>query len=249
MPFHGRMIQYNGSNMKRALLLLTLPLCAPAQSAPQSDTYYIAFLRPTPDRKPLAKEDAERLQSAHMANIHDMWTRGVLVAAGPFEDKPPAISGIFVFKTASREEAHRLADQDPTVIEHRNTIDVVTWHAPKGIGEEYTRMHKEDPKTPEGMGVQPFAMVYRGPSWDQAPEERAKVMAAHDAYIGGLSREGKLSAGGLAEGAPDLLAIVVFNRMPDDEAHRLIDADPAVKAGLFRVEYHRWWCAEHVLPK
>jgi hypothetical protein len=41
---------------------------------------------------------------------------------------------------------------------------------------------------------------------------------------------------------------VIFNRLPDDEARRLIDADPAVKAGLLRVDYHRWWCAAHVLP-
>ena len=235
--------------MKRAIAFFSLAVCAWSQSAPQLDTYYIAFLRPAPDRKPLAKADAERIQSAHMANIQGMAERGVLVAAGPFGDTPTTISGIFVFKTASLDEARRIAEQDPTVLEHRNTIDIVTWHAPKGIGEEYKRLHKENPQTPEGMGVQPFAIVYAGPNWNQPGEEHDKIMAAHATYIGTVARDGKLGAGGRAEGAPDLLAIVVFNRVSDEEARRLIDSDPAMKAGLFRVEYHRWWCAEHVLPK
>jgi hypothetical protein len=42
--------------------------------------------------------------------------------------------------------------------------------------------------------------------------------------------------------------MVVFNRIPDGEAQRLIAGDPAVKADVLRVEFHRWWCAAHVLP-
>ena len=125
------------------LLLAFAPWLVLAFSeAPPAERYQIIFLRPDPARKPLSKEDGERIQSAHMANIHALADRGVLVAAGPFDDKPHTISGVFFFKTASSDEALREAVKDPTVVEHRNTVDVLAWRGPKGLGEEYKRLHK-----------------------------------------------------------------------------------------------------------
>lgn len=58
-------------------------------------------------------EEANRMQAAHMANIREMARRGVLVAAGPFDDTPPVISGVFFFVTREREEARQLAMARP----------------------------------------------------------------------------------------------------------------------------------------
>src|SRR5579871_3030396 len=104
-----------------------------ADSTDSSELYYVAFLRPDPARKPISKEESERIQSAHMANILGMAGRGVLVAAGPFDDSPPSILGVFVLKAASLDEAKRIASQDPTVTQHRNIIDVHAWRGPAGI--------------------------------------------------------------------------------------------------------------------
>ena len=230
-------------------LLSALLLWPQAGPAPDStDVYYLVFLRPDPARTPLAKADGERIQSAHMANIRDMGARGILMAAGPFDDTPPTISGIFVLKAASLDEARRIAAQDPTVVEHRNRVDVFAWRGPRDVGVEYRRSHKENPQTPEGMGVQPFVMLYRGGDWDKQPSKRTQILAAHDEYIGRMRQEGKLGASGPVQGDASLQAIVIFHRMHDDEARRLAGEDPAVKAGVLRVEYHRWWSAEHVLP-
>lgn len=222
--------------------MLSLPLGAQPAAAPATAVYYVVFLRPAADRKPLSKENGGRIQSAHMANIRAMAARGVLVAAGPFEDTPATISGIFVMKAASLEDARRIAAEDPTVVEHRNTVDVVAWRGPEGIGAEYARLHKEHPETPEDMGVHPFFMLRRGAAG--GPE----MARAHQEYIRSLRGQGKLSAAGAVQGGGDLLGIVIFSRIPDDEARRLMDGDPGVKAGLMRVEAHRWWCSAHVLP-
>ncbi|HVP00505.1 MAG TPA: YciI family protein [Bryobacteraceae bacterium] len=163
--------------MRPMLLLVLSAWILPGQ--PAMETYQIAFLRPDPARKPLTKEDAQRIQTAHMANIHSMADRGLMVAAGPFDDTPPTISGIFVFKMDSPDEASKVANEDPTVVEHRNTIDVHTWLGPKGIGEEYIRLHKEDPKTPEGMGVQPFFILFRTAAW----ERESPPLKEHAAYV------------------------------------------------------------------
>lgn len=130
------------------------------------------------------------------------------------------------------------------MVEHRNLVDVHAWRGPRGIGAAYFRLHKEKPETPEGMGMQPLCLMYRGPAW----KDGAAQLNAHAAYIGGLQREGKVAMAGHAEGDSEMTGMVVYNRISDEEAQRLIGEDPAVKARLLRPEYHRWWCAEHVLP-
>jgi uncharacterized protein YciI len=171
-----------------------------------------------------------------------MGANGVLAAAGPFDDQPVTISGIFVFRSSSLEEAQRIASMDPTVVEHRSVVEVVPWRAPRGIGEEYKRLHDRQPDLSPGMGVQPLFLLYRGSR--SGPE----ALSAHDAYIDQLRTRGLIGAAGRTEGRDDLLSIVVFNRIDAAEAARLMAADPAVTSGALRVEAHRWWCAEHVLP-
>ena len=48
--------------------------------------YWFVFLNSNPDRIELSKEEAERLQAGHMANMDSMVKRGTLVGAGPFYD-------------------------------------------------------------------------------------------------------------------------------------------------------------------
>ena len=72
-----------------AAFLLTVALCAGDCCAQEkavaegTTRYYVVFLRPDPSRKTLAKDEGERIQSAHMANIRKMAQDGILIAAGP----------------------------------------------------------------------------------------------------------------------------------------------------------------------
>ena len=228
------------------LLLVFAPwLVLAFAEAPPAERYQIIFLRPDPARKPVSKEDGERIQSAHMANIHALADRGVLVAAGPFDDKPHTISGVFFFKTASSDEALREAVKDPTVVEHRNTVDVLAWRGPKGLGEEYKRLHKENPQTPEAMGVHPFYLLSRTASWKAG----GHVWKDHEAYLSELMKTGKLAAMGPVSESANVAEVLIFDRIPDEEAAALAAADPAVQAGLLQVEAHRWWSSAHVLPR
>jgi uncharacterized protein YciI len=229
---------------------LVLGAAAFAQEARETTSvYYVVLLRPDPARKPLAKDEGEQIQKAHMANIHKMADDGYLAAAGPFENDPPPISGVFVMKAKSIDEAWRVASEDPTVREHRNTIDIHAWRAPAGIGDEYFRLHKEHPETPENMGVHPILLLTRGPAWDAtAAKERVVMLAEHQHYVDELRHTSKLSAAGPVEGDSRMIGIIVFHRIPLEEAEHLIGDDPAVKAGVLSVEAHRWWSSAHVLP-
>jgi uncharacterized protein YciI len=231
----------------RRFLWVALALAASAQES--TSIYYVVFLRPDPARKPIAKEEGDRMQNAHMANIHKMADEGLLAAAGPFENDPPPISGIFVMKAKSIGDAQRIAGEDPTVREHRNTAEVHAWRGPAGIGDEYFRLHKEHPETPENMGVQPILLLARGAAWNAtAPKERVVLLAGHQHYVDELQRAGNLGAAGPVEGESGMMGIVIFHRIPLEEAQQLIAEDPAVKAGVVSVEAHRWWSSDHVLP-
>jgi uncharacterized protein YciI len=224
-------------------LIAGLLLWAQVSGAPaQSDLYQVVFIRPDPARKTLSKEDGERLQAAHMANIHKMADNGILMAAGPFDDEPITISGIFVMKAGSVEQAQKIAEQDPTVLAHRNTVDTHAWRGPAGIGVEYFRLHKEHPETPDSMQARPLCLIYRNAGWNE------KSKAAHESFLNQLRNERKLGAAGGIEGRDALIGMVIFQVMPVKEAEKLLAEDPAVKSGAVRAEFHQWWSADHVLP-
>ena len=208
------------------------------------DHYYIVFLRPDPGRKALAKEDRDRIQAAHMANIQKMADDGVLVAAGPMEDRPTTISGIFVFRTGSLAEAQRIASQDPTVVERRNTVDAHSWWGPKGIGSGYFQLKREHPEAKAAMAAHVFCIVKRG----AAPAGGPQAGDDSSRLIESLKGAGALAAAGLIDGDPDLAAVLVFKSDSADEARRGIAGDTAVQSGRLSPEFHRWWCADLVLP-
>ena len=237
------------SGMKYTLLLAAALALAQAPPAGPTSVYYVVFLRPDPERKPISKEESDRLQSAHMANILKMADDGLLASAGPFENDPPPISGVFVMKVNSLEEAQRRAGDDPMIREHRMIFDAHAWRAPAGIGDEYFRLHKEHPETPENMGVYPLFILNHGPVWKtMEPKDRVVALANHILFVNKLRQAGNLSAAGDVERDPEMVGIVVFHRIPLEEARRAMDDDPAVKSGLLAVEAHRWWSADHVLP-
>jgi uncharacterized protein YciI len=233
--------------MRRALLLIfAVAISIYAQTS--ASRYYVVFLRPDPTRKELPKAEGERLQAAHMANIQKMGRDGVLMAAGPFDDTPVSISGIFVFKMSSLESARALAAKDPTVLAHRNTVDVHTWLGPPDIGVEYFRLHKLYPGTPENMQSHPLCLLYHGAAWEEKRSTRDQLLTAHERYVERLHGLGKLGAAGAMQAPDDLLGMVVFKPVSLQEAQRLLREDPAVQAGVLRADFHAWWSSDHVLP-
>jgi uncharacterized protein YciI len=223
--------------------VLLIAACVSAASAQAPNAmYYLVFLRPHPMRTVLPKAQGEKIQAAHMANIHKMAEDGVLVAAGPFADDPTTISGAFVMVTDSAESARKIASKDPT------TVEVHTWSASEGIGKEYMRLHKLDPKTPENMHPHPALFLYRGPRWQQDDYHSSRLFQAHDNYLEQLKKEGHLGAAGHMDTSDDLFGVVVFKYMPVIQAQNLMRGDVLIQAGVIRVEEHQWLLSDHVLP-
>ena len=127
--------------MKRTTAIAVLLSCLAvgprlraADPPPQYEmtTYYVAFLYRGPAWSPEETPEHARLQEAHMAHIREMGASGKLLLAGPFTDDGD-LRGIFVFRTASLEEAKALAEADPSVKAGRLRLEWHPWFSAKNI--------------------------------------------------------------------------------------------------------------------
>jgi uncharacterized protein len=94
------------------------------------DTYYLGFLRKGSNWTPGDTPESQKVQEGHMANINRLAALGKLVIAGPVGEDD--LRGIFVFKTATPEEAKALADTDPAIKAGQLIMDLHQWMVPAG---------------------------------------------------------------------------------------------------------------------
>jgi uncharacterized protein len=89
-------------------------------------TYVMAFLKAGPNRN-RSREEAQRLQQAHMANINRLAAEGKLVLAGPFADDGP-LRGIYIFDVATVAEAEALTKTDPAIQAGSLVMELHPWY-------------------------------------------------------------------------------------------------------------------------
>ena len=87
-----------------------------------------------------------------------------------------------------------------------------------------------------------FVLLRSGPNRSQSKQEAEKIQAAHMAHIHETAQSGQLQiAGPFGKGSGDWRGILIYDVKTIDEARRLCDADPAVKAGRLVCDIHAWW--------
>lgn len=93
-----------------------------------------------------------------------------------------------------------------------------------------------------GMKEYVFCILKKGSNTTASKEERAKLFEGHMANINKLADEGKLVvAGPFMENDRNYSGIFIFNVTTVDEAQKLVESDPAVKAKIFEVELTPWY--------
>jgi len=93
-------------------------------------TYYMVFLKKGPNRSQ-DSVTASEIQKQHIAHLDKMDADGKLCMAGPFMEEGD-IRGICVYYTATKEEAEKLAKEDPAVKAGRLIVEIHPWYAAKG---------------------------------------------------------------------------------------------------------------------
>jgi uncharacterized protein YciI len=91
----------------------------------------VLLVRPT-DAPELSEAESDALQDAHLAHQADLVERGLVIAAGPFDDQDdPRLRGIAVM-SVDAESARRIYSGDPAVVAGRLAVEVMTWMVPAG---------------------------------------------------------------------------------------------------------------------
>ena len=93
-----------------------------------------------------------------------------------------------------------------------------------------------------GMKKYVMAFLYRGERVaEYTPEQRTEIQKGHMAHITKMSESGKLVMAGPFFGNEELRGIFVFDVASLDEAKALTNADPAVNAGVLKMELKEWY--------
>ena len=89
-------------------------------------TYVMALLKAGPNRD-RPREEAQKLQAAHRANINRLAAEGKLVLAGPFADDG-VLRGIYVFDVPTVAEAEALTRTDPAIQAGQLVMELHPWY-------------------------------------------------------------------------------------------------------------------------
>ncbi|MCH6201581.1 YciI family protein [Aquiflexum sp. LQ15W] len=93
-----------------------------------------------------------------------------------------------------------------------------------------------------GMKKYVMAFLYSGDSVaEYTTEERAEIQKGHMANITKLSEMGKLILAGPFFGKESLRGIFIFDVETKEEAAQLTNTDPAIMAGVLRMELKEWY--------
>jgi uncharacterized protein YciI len=94
-----------------------------------------------------------------------------------------------------------------------------------------------------GMKQYVMAFLKAGPTKITDSAQRAQLLRGHLQNIMRLAKEGKLVVAGPFLDNTSLAGVFIFDVRTTEEARELVNTDPAVKAGMFDVEFHPWYAS------
>jgi uncharacterized protein YciI len=92
-----------------------------------------------------------------------------------------------------------------------------------------------------GMSRYVMAFLKRGPNRSQDSVTAANLQKAHMENITRMAEEGTLVLAGPFLDDGDIRGIYIFNVATIEEAKKLTESDPAIKAGRLVMELHPWY--------
>ncbi len=137
--------------MSAASLLAQSPYDAALAAKLKADdegmrTYVMAFLKAGPNRE-RPRDEAQKLQAAHRANIRRLAAEGKLVLAGPFADNGE-LRGIYIFDVATVAEAEALTRTDPAILAGQLVMELHPWYGSAAlmmVNEVHSKIQKPRP--------------------------------------------------------------------------------------------------------
>lgn len=109
----------------------------------------------------------------------------------------------------------------------------------------YNEIYSQENEKPKyEMKTYQMVFLYKGSNRNQDSSETILLQEAHLANIQRLADEGKLIVAGPFLDDKDLRGIFIFNVESEEEVKKLVETDPAIKAGRLIYEIHPWMTAK-----
>ena len=89
-----------------------------------------------------------------------------------------------------------------------------------------------------------FVMLKAGENREQDEKETAKIQEGHMAHINKMTEDGHLSLAGPFGHDDEYRGILIFNIPTEKETRKLVEQDPAFKAGRLAYDIYPWWGAK-----
>jgi uncharacterized protein YciI len=228
------------------LLVVTSSLVS-AQQKPESKNepahklveFHMALLKRGPKWTAAETAETTRVHQEHVNYVMSLLDAGKAVIAGPFTDGGE-LSGVFIFRAKSADEAKAWVEADPSVAAGFHTFEMHPWWSEDIFGKA---------TKPLKLTQTYFAFLTRGEKW--TPEKTPateEIQKGHMANINRLAEMKKLIAAGPFGDNGRLRGIFVFRVSSLKEAKALTATDPAVQAGRLAMNIHPWMVPEGVLP-
>ncbi len=90
-------------------------------------SYVLVILKTGPKRMPDG-EERKAMFAGHFANMERLSNAGKLVMAGPFSADPDGWRGLFLFAVEDIEEARRLTETDPVIVNGEMVAEYHRWY-------------------------------------------------------------------------------------------------------------------------
>jgi len=204
--------------------------------------FQMAILKKGPNWETTKEQDRNAILERHVGYAIALLDSGQAVVAGPFGDNSD-LSGIFILRAKSGEEAKSLVDTDPALKAGLMLAEIHPWWS-----EE---VFKKAQTTPLKMETVYLGFLKRGPNrkeGDGQTPEVQELQKAHMANINRLAESKKLVVAGPFGDNGDYRGIFVFRVGSLKEAQDLAATDPMIKIDRLRLELHPWSVPVGVIP-
>ncbi|QCK14365.1 YciI family protein [Mangrovivirga cuniculi] len=133
-------------------------------------------------------------------------------------------------------------------MKHLYTTLVLLFFLTTGITAQNNPVIAYDSLSTESLGADDYGMkkyvmafLKKGPNRNQSEQEAAELQQAHLENIKRMAQNGDLVLAGPFTDDGDIKGIYIFNVETIEEAKKLTETDPAVKAGRLIMELHTWY--------
>ena len=229
-------------------LVLACALLSTARSSAQPKEehklvqFQMAILKKGPAWDSTKAEDRNLILQQHLKNVLALLDSGKAIIAGPFDDSSD-VAGLFIFRTASADDAKAWVDADPLVKAGLMVAEMHPWWS-----EDIFKKAVTEPLKMEAVY---FGFLKKGPNRKEGDGDTPEIKKLQDAHIANIVRLANMKkvvmAGPFGDDG-ELRGIFVFRVASLKEAQELAATDPMIKIDRLRIDLHPWHVPVGVIP-